>query len=434
MQFDVRTAKSLGAGEHMAIAACPGLRLEVTKTTKSWTYRYRNQVGQLRQVKLGFWPDMSFHDAVAEWGRVRSERDAGVDVAQQRKAQKTAVKEAAKLAQQPPVEYTVEALVQDYIKGHIYDSRKPDGAAAAVSALTRFLASNKSLAQMPAEHVKRQHAFQSLETMKATPTAAQKIRSMMGSAWDYALDAGRLDGDVPNWWRSVMKGRLKSKGKIIGGEHQGQKRRMLSEAELQDLLPWVVEHMHDNGRDATLLQLLTGVRGGELFTMRREHIEEVAGMLWWTIPKELTKNARHEHATDLRVPLLGVAREIVTRRLKAAGKDGVMFVDRLGEPYTQRAFSTYIYDLQPYSPKSKRLGRQREVLPVTQWSPHDLRRTARTLLASLGCPKDVAEAILGHIAPEIEATYNRHTYDAERVQWLRALGDKLAALGLPALP
>jgi hypothetical protein len=28
---------------------------------------------------------------------------------------------------------------------------------------------------------------------------AQKLRSLFGSAWDYALDAGKLDGDVTNW-------------------------------------------------------------------------------------------------------------------------------------------------------------------------------------------------------------------------------------------
>lgn len=35
---------------------------------------------------------------------------------------------------------------------------------------------------------------------------------MMGSAWDLAMDSGRLPEDVPNWWRMVMEGRLESKG------------------------------------------------------------------------------------------------------------------------------------------------------------------------------------------------------------------------------
>lgn len=438
MAFDVRAAKQLQEGECMTIDACPGLRLEVTKTTKSWTYRYRNQAEKLRQVKLGFWPEMGFHEAMVEWGKVRSEREAGIDPAEMRKSQKLAAKEAIKQAlakaEEKNTEYLVSHLVHDYLHGHVYDARKPAGALAAASALNRFLASNQDLANMAAKDVKRQHAFQALESIKSKPTAAQKIRSMMGSAWDYALDSGRLDGDVPNWWRSVMKGRLKSKGKIIAGKHQGQKRRVLSDEEIPTLLAWSIENMYANGRDALILYLMTGVRGGEIFSMRKEHLSETNGVLWWTIPKELTKNARHEHATDLRVPLFGLAREIVKRRMREADDDGVMFYGERGDPYTQRAFSNYVYDLQPYSPKSKRQGRKRGVLPVTDWSPHDLRRTARTQLAALGCPNEVAEAILGHMPPEIEATYNIYTYDNERVQWLQALADKFARLELPPLP
>ncbi len=46
----------------------------------------------------------------------------------------------------------------------------------------------------------------------------------------------------------------------------------------------------------------------------------------------------------------------------------------------------------------------------------------------MGCPGEVAEAILGHMQPGVAGTYNRHTYDAERLQWLRALAQRLEAL------
>lgn len=92
--------------------------------------------------------------------------------------------------------------------------------------------------------------------------------------------------------------------------------------------------------------------------------------------------------------------------------------------YTQHFFSTYIYDLQPYSIKSQARP-DRVTLPVTNWTPHDLRRTSRTLLAGMGCPNEIAEAILGHMPPHIVATYNRATYDAERVVWLGRLSGLL---------
>ena len=64
-------------------------------------------------------------------------------------------------------------------------------------------------------------------------------------------------------------------------------------------------------------------------------------------------------------------------------------------------------------------------LPVAEWSPHDLRRSSRTLLAAMGCPDDVGEALLGHMLPGVQGAYNRHHYDAERVRWIRALAERL---------
>lgn len=437
MVFDVRAAKQLNSGEVVTVDGCPGLRLVATSTSKSWTYRYRNHAKQLKQVKLGVWPEMSFQEAVAAWGTLKSKRDAGEDLAQQKREERSAIKRAQESRVLAPPEdavYRVKHVVDDFVKGHIYEARKAEGAAAAESALRRFLSANPDLAQMPAAEVTRKHAFAAIETVKAKPASAAKLRSLMGAAWDYALDAGRFEGDVPNWWRSIMKGRLKSKGKIMQGVHQGKKRRFITDEELRVLLPWIYKHMHEVARDAVVLYLSTGVRGGEIFSMRVQHFSERDGVLWWTIPKELTKNAHIELATDLRVPMLGAAREIVTRRIKAAGSDGFLFVDRAGKQYQQKALSTYIYDLQPYSPKSKRIGRKREILPVTHWSPHDLRRTARTMLASCGCLKEVAEAIVGHLPPEIEATYNAYSYDKERVHWLQVVSDKLEGLGLPRRP
>ena len=66
----------------------------------------------------------------------------------------------------------------------------------------------------------------------------------------------------------------------------------------------------------------------------------------------------------------------------------------------------------------------------THWAPHDLRRTARTLLASLRCPDEVGEAILGHMKPGIVGVYNLHTYDADRVEWLKRLDAHLEALAV----
>ena len=106
--------------------------------------------------------------------------------------------------------------------------------------------------------------------------------------------------------------------------------------------------------------------------------------------------------------------------------------DARGEQYTQHDFSTYIYGLQPYSAKVARRQGEGLVLPVANWTPHNLRRTSRTMLAALGCPKEIGEAILGHLPAAIEGTYNSHSYDAERRLWLTKLAEHLESLEIRA--
>ena len=434
MFFDARAAKLLQPGEALAVQGCPGLRLLATQTRKTWTYRYRAPDGKLRQVALGQWPQVAAADALARWAQLRSDKADGLDPAAQRKAQR-----AEKATPAPAKNYTVAQLVRDYIAEHLVVSRAAAGAQAAKRTLERVLADAPAFAALDATAVTRADAFALLDARKATPTAAAKLRSMLGSAWDYALDAGRLDGAAPNWWRQVMRGRLKSKGKVMAGAHIGQRRRALSGAEVGALLRWL-PNMHAAGRDGVVLYLRTGARGSEIFAMRAAQVRREADGWWWTIAKSETKNARHAQAVDLRVPLFGRALAVVQQRLAAVGSmegAGYLFTGPGGGRYTQHAFSTYIYDLQPYSPKAVRSAANasaeapaRPLLPVTDWTPHNLRRTARTLLAGLGCPREVGEAIVGHMPELIEATYNVHTYDAERRLWLVRLADHLEALAV----
>lgn len=435
MYFDVRAAKLLAPGEVLAVEGCPGLRLVAVKSSKTWTYRYRDVAGRLKQVKLGSWPEMNIQEALGVWTKHRADREAGVDIVEQRKLAKEETKKA--LLPQTDEVYSVKRLLDDFVDGHLVHVRKPAGFDAVKSAFHRILEANPEFAAMPAEAVTRQVAFGILEGRKVdAPCAAQKLRSNFGGAWDYALDAGRISGETPNWWRSVQKGRLQSKGKKMGGKHIGRRKRYLSDEEIGTLINWL-PNMQKIGMDAVIMYLWTGTRGSEIFGMNVDHLAEKNGVLWWTIPKAMTKNARFPDATDLRVPLIGRAREVAERRCREADEDGNLFVGATGNRYSTHTFSGYLYDLQPYSPKSKRKGRVREILPVSDWSAHNLRRTTRTMLSALGCPKEVAEAIVGHMPEKIEGVYNAYSYDAERVHWLGRIDqrmEELAALALPARP
>lgn len=413
MFFDARAAKLLQPGEHLVVGGCPGLRLEVSATRKTWTYRYKLD-GRMKQVALGQWPALSVQAAVSLWQAARDRRSDGVDPGAERKRPAQSV-------------YTVTQLVADYVAGVLANNRQAEGLLAARRALDRLLQDFPDFAKKPAAQVTRADVFYILDARKSTPTAAQKLRSMLGAAWDLAHDAGKLPDDAPNWWRVVMRGRLKSKGKMVGGKHQGRQRRVLQADEVATLLSWL-PNMHPLGRDATLIYLWTCARGVEIFGMRPEQITQEADGWWLTVPKTKTKNARFDDAVDYRVPLVGQALEVVQRRLAAMGASGWLFEDARGEQYTQPDFSTYIYSLQPYSEKAARRQGVGLVLPVTGWTPHNLRRTSRTLLASIGCPSEIAEEIMGHMPAEMLATYNSHSYDAEKRHWLVKLAAHLTGL------
>lgn len=438
MFFDARAAKLLQPGQHLVIDGCPGLRLVATATRRTWTYRYKEvATGRMKQVSIGHWPAMGVQLAAGEWQTLREQRAGGEDPGQ--------LKRAARPGAAQPFDadaYTVREVVQAYIDGPLQE-RKTEGAIAAERALTRLLEEEPELAEQPGGTVTRSQAYDVLDSRKDTPTATAKLRSMLGSAWDLALDAGRLPETAPNWWRMILKGKLKSRGKRVGGEHVGAQRRVLRAGEISTLLAWL-PNMHELGRDTLQMYLWTCARGAEILAMRAEHVGEEATGWWWTVPVELTKNARHEHAVDHRVPLFGRALAIVQRRLKAvedgAVKSGWLFEDSRQDQYRQHDFSTYIYSLQPHSVKVARRQGEGLVLPVAGWTPHNLRRTSRTLLASLGCPEEIAEAILGHLPKGIVGVYNAYTYDVERWVWLERLAHHLEALaasgaaGLPARP
>lgn len=410
--FDARRAKALGAGDHLTVDEAPGLRLVASASRRAWTYRYKSPVdGRMRQLRLGLWPAMGLPGALAAWERAKAARDAGGDPAaekrQRRQATATQAQEAA---------YTVRRACDDYLA----DYRGQVTAKTYAEAARLLRLELDVIAARPASALTRADAWDLLTGLRDRPVVAQRVRQLLGAVWDRALDAGRLPADAPNWWRLVMRGRLASKGKIVGGEHQGAPvKRALSPRELQQLLPWLPNFSRDV-QDALTLILWTCCRGAEVVAMSAEEIGEEPDGWWWTIPRAKLKMRRNPLLTDLRVPLVGRALAVVRRRLA----DGFVFPSRGKSGHIeQKALGVAVWTHMPGCMLREEWVRPR--LPVADWAPHDLRRTARTQLAEMGCPAEIAEALLGHMLPGVQGTYNRAAYDPERRLWLTRLSDRL---------
>lgn len=420
MSFDARAAKLLKPGQHIILDESPGLRLEASATCRTWTYRYKSPLdARMRQASIGHWPAVSHAGATVEWEKLRALRDAGRDPALERKAARA----QARAAEAPATAITVRQVCKLYKEGHLARNRKEQGRHETVKLLD---AATESVAELAAEQLTRSQAFTLLEAYLDRGPTARRLRSELGAAWDYAIDAGKLPQDTPNWWRLIMRGKLRSKGKKINGKPIGTVKRVLSATETGVLINWLPNFTRLVD-DALTMYLWTCTRGAEIVQMERHEIVEESDGLWWIVPKSKTKNARHENATDLRVPLVGRAELVVRRRLASIVEGTWLFpADGVEGPIEQKTIQTAVYKHQPYCQTQPKQIRPR--LTVTHWSPHALRRTGRTLLAALGCPQEVGEAIIGHMPPEIVGIYNLHQYDAERRLWLTRLSERYEQL------
>jgi hypothetical protein len=68
---------------------------------------------------------------------------------------------------------------------------------------------------------------------------------------------------------------------------------------------------------------------------------------------------------------------------------------------------------------------------VKPWQARDLRRTSRTIMASIGISREVAEHCLAHVMPRIERTYNRHGYLPEKRDAFERLAEHIERLMRP---
>jgi integrase len=68
------------------------------------------------------------------------------------------------------------------------------------------------------------------------------------------------------------------------------------------------------------------------------------------------------------------------------------------------------------------------VEPLPRWTLHDLRRTARSLMARAGVRPDVAERVMGHAIEGVEGVYDRHSYRAEKADALNKLAGLIALI------
>ena len=154
------------------------------------------------------------------------------------------------------------------------------------------------------------------------------------------------------------------------------------------------------------LCLVTGQRLNECAGMERS---EISGDEW-TIPASRTKNKR-VHV----LPLSGLAHEVISN------------TPNLSEKYVFAGPSSRTGDV-PIKWFSKSQAKAKALSGVTDFQPHDLRRTCSTNITKLGLSRFVADCVLNHAQQGVGRVYDRYDYLKEKTEALDAWATHLQAI------
>ena len=159
--------------------------------------------------------------------------------------------------------------------------------------------------------------------------------------------------------------------------------------------------------------LLTATRRSETADMATTELE---GDLW-TIPA-----ARYKTKRDHVIPLSAAALDLIRSAAPATPAKNAHFVFSTTDGAV--AFAGFSKAKAAIDKAVAKLREREGRPPMENWTLHDLRRTARTLLARAGVRDEIAKRCLGHVIKGVEKVYNRYSYIEEK----RAAFEALAGL------
>ncbi len=353
-----------------------GLRTTAA-AARAFILNYRAD-GRERRLTIGPWPEWSATAARERAKELRRQVDVGSDPLADREARRG--------------EPTFGELVADYLdrEGKKQKSFREYKRILEKDALPKWRS-------VRVVDIRRRDVIALIEEKaQDAPIAANRLFELVRRVFNYAIRRDVVDA---NPCAQVKKpGEERSKDRVLGRE------------ELRAL--WSAldgPNFTVSTASALRLILLTGQRPGEVLGMRWEDVDLEAGL--WTIPGDRAKNGLSH-----RVPLNESALAILKATPPVASW---VFPSHVGDqPVHRNALALALRRARSEEKRSDRLR-------IAPFTPHDLRRTAASGMASAGIPRFVVGRVLNHVEPGVTRVYDRHGYDAEKrgalETWDRAL-------------
>jgi integrase len=359
-----------------------GLALRVSRAgLKSWTYHF-TRGGKRARLTFGTYPATSLSAARTQAEIAKGEVEAGKDPrATKRKAN------------------TLRAICEEYFEREGSTLRTEAFRKATLQRLVY-----PGLGDQGVADVRRSEIVRLLDTIEdqSGPVMADQTLAYLRRVFTW--HASRSD----EFRSPIVPGMARTKPKERARE------RTLADEELQ--VVWKVASAPGSTFGAfARFTLLTATRRGEAAQARRS---EIAGGDW-TIP-----GARYKTGTDHLIPLSSAAQGVLASVAKVGDCDFIFTTDGKsaisGWSKFKRAFDKAV------------LAEQRkgdpEAKPLPNWTLHDLRRTARSLMSRAGVPADHAERALGHTMAGVRGTYDRFAYWEEKARAFEALAAEVGRI------
>ncbi|HUK11222.1 MAG TPA: site-specific integrase [Stellaceae bacterium] len=354
------------------VPAPRGFGVRVTAAgARSFVLNYRLR-GREYRYTIGAYPDWSTLLAVREARALRQRIDRGENPLDDRLP--------------TPATKTVGDVLNDFVGRYLRNKEAPLRSAGAIeSAFNRLV--KPSIGKHRIYDLRRSHIAEMLDGIEddTGPVMADRTRAYLRKALSWYAerdDQFNLNAViVPVAPRANAKDRART--------------RVLSDEEIRTIWP----ALGGAGTFGALIKvlLLTAQRRDEVARMNRG---EIGAEGIWTIPAERYKTKRPSH-----VPLSKAALAVIEAQPKIDGCDYV-FASSVKTPFSGFGKSKAALD---------------KAAPVPHWTLHDLRRTAKTLMARAGVRPDISERVLGHAISGIEGVYDRHSYADEKRDALERL-------------
>ena len=383
-----RSIDALPPGEWVHDTEIKGFEARcLSSGTLAYSFRYRNIKGQRRRLALGLHgnvtPDEARDGAKKAAGLVADGRDPSAE------------REKAKAASAN----TLNLVLDEFLARHVRNKERPLRSAREIERAFRKYVRGE-IGDLSIYDLARRDIVRLLDTIEDRNGAvmADRVLAYLRKAFNW--HATRDDSfNTP-----VVKGMARTR------PAERARSRILDDAELRDV--WrALDTLGDQAPECfpSLVRclLLTAARRENAATM---HAHEIMDDLWIIPPEKFKTKVEHV------VPISAAVKTLIERRPKS----GYVFSSDGGN----RPFGGWSKSKRALDNEIAALRKSERRPPMQHWVLHDIRRSARSLLARAGVPDEIADRVLGHKVPGPRGTYNRHAYVNEKRDAL----EKLAAL------